>query len=456
MEMVNETYLPGQHNRARWMRIDSARIFKRLFFCERSLIVSQGAWLAGIAAFEAKVTLPRFMWQDAMAANALRDRVFELHYPSRLVEVGEDAPLVEVFDRALHAPSAAAYLLALARVFKPALLAIYQDYLRLADTLSDGPVLRHLHMAIVEKEEQVTTLTRLAEEVLQKHEAQRGAAEAWVAALGTWLNAVGGVSFEEPKLVDNAQSLPGHMPFQLAEVPARDDRFHRCRYYWPDIVDPTYPYGEGVRLQLRSAVSHLNEVWAVETGGVIIYAFANDLPWEFLYDAARWTYDEARHTQMGYERLRDWGFEPVELPLGSYIFDSARGEDPVIRLGMLHYFETKNIGKKTRRAASFADYQDKVSQHDMEFDWADETLHAAYGKRWLAALRAVYPHRIPDTQTLHDRCDALVAEEVARATDRDRAESRQIADAMVGEAKRILSASAIDLSPSKPDPLSKG
>ena len=62
---------------------------------------------------------------------------------------------------------------------------------------------------------------------------------------------------------------------------------------------------------------------------------------------------------------------------------------------MLHYFETKNIGKKTKRAEAFASYDDKLSQHDMDFDWADETIHAAYGHRWLDALRALQPDACP-------------------------------------------------------------
>ena len=65
----------------------------------------------------------------------------------------------------------------------------------------------------------------------------------------------------------------------------------------------TYPYGDGLHLQLRSAVSHLNEVWAVENAGAILEAFADSLGWEYVVDAARWLYDEARHTMMGWTRL---------------------------------------------------------------------------------------------------------------------------------------------------------
>ena len=73
-----------------------------------------------------------------MIAHALRERVFELRYPSRLMEVGEDAPLLAVVDEARHAPNAEAFVLALARLFKPALLAAYRETSRWPTTSPTG------------------------------------------------------------------------------------------------------------------------------------------------------------------------------------------------------------------------------------------------------------------------------------------------------------------------------
>jgi uncharacterized ferritin-like protein (DUF455 family) len=373
-----------------------------------------------------------------MTAQAMRERVFELRFPSRLLEIDHDAPLIAVFDEVRHAPSGEAFVLALARLFKPAMLTAYRDYTHQADELTDGPILRALRTAVQEKAEQIAALTPLADELLKAAPERRHEAETWVAGLSERLGQVGGVSIEaEPQMPAQWADLPGRREFQRAEIPARDPQFHLCRYYWPDVVDPNFAYGEGLRLQLRSAVSHLNEVWAVETGGAILHAFANELEWEFIYDAARWTYDEARHTRMGYERLRAWGFAPPEMPLGSHIFDSARGQEPAVRLGMLHYFETKNIGKKPKRAQAFASYQDKMSQHDMDFDWADETIHASYGKRWLDVLHQAHPDTIPDLESLRDRCDELVQAEITSAVPAEVVETRQIAEAMILKAERI-------------------
>jgi uncharacterized ferritin-like protein (DUF455 family) len=432
-----ETYLPGDHSRARWMRIDTAEILKRFYFCEREAIIGQAGWLAGIAPFEVKTTLPRFLWEDAMTANALRDRVFELHYPSRLVEIGRDSPLIEIFAESINAPSAPAYILSLARVLKPAMLAAYYEYLDKADDLADGPTLRFMQLAAQEKANQIAVLTRFAGQMFISEPSLLSEAENWVSVLNRALISVGGVSLSPPTPSGQRLEIPGRKEFQLAEVPARDTHFHLCRYYWPDIVDPDFSYGEGSLLQLRSAVSHINEVWAVETGGAILHGFADQLPWEFIFDTARWTYDEARHTRMGYERLRMWGYDSNEIPLGNYIYNSAFGQDLIVRLGMLHYFETKNIGKKTKRAKAFAAYNDKLSQHDMDFDWADETLHAHYGRHWHEVLREKYPERIPEVEVIRARCDQLVAEQVARASDEDRSDIRRLAEAMIAKAERV-------------------
>lgn len=441
MATATNHFLPGQQARAHWMRVDTAEILKRFFFCERALVIAQSGWLAGIASYDIKTALPRHAWEDAKTANELRERVFELRYPSRLMEIGTDAPLVEVFSEAINAPSAEAFVLALAQVLKPALLAAYREYVQVADPLADGPTIRFLQHAVDDKAAQIATLTRFAEEMLREAPGEIETAQAWAASLSARLMQVGGVMLEQkPLQPDRPVELAGRRAFALAEAPVRDPSFQLCRYYWPDVVNPDFPYGTGMRLQLRSAVSHFNEVWAVESGGAILHAFADELPWEFIYDAARWTYDEARHTRMGYERLRSWGFEHEDLPLGSYIYDSAAGQEPYVRLGMLHYFETKNIGKKTQRAEAFASYDDRVSQHDMDFDWADETIHAHYGRRWYDALHEKYPERIPDVDAVRDLCDRLVADEVASATDQDKNQIHEIAGALIDKAERTREA----------------
>ena len=89
-------------------------------------------------------------------------------------------------------------------------------------------------------------------------------------------------SFARPGVARAAAGTPFAIPDEAAR-----DRVLPSSFYWPDVLDPVYPYGEGIRLQLRSAVSHLNEVWAVDTAGAILWALAPELGWDWVPEAGR-------------------------------------------------------------------------------------------------------------------------------------------------------------------------
>jgi len=255
------------------------------------------------------------------------------------------------------------------------------------------------------------------------------------------VQALGGITLDKVEAPSREEpvTLPGRTPFSVAQIPAREQEYAQVRFYWPDIIVPDFPYGEGLMLQLRSAISHINEVWAVEACSHFTYSFADLLPWEFLVDATRWTYDEARHCRMGYERLMAWGYQKEEIPLGTYIYDAARDKDPIYRLGMLYFFETKNINKKPKRRDKFLEYEDTLSQHDMDFDWADETIHAHYGNTWLQAVQEARGEPV-DPKVVRQGCHDLVDAIIAAATDAERAEILELANKMVDKARQLIAA----------------
>ena len=432
------TYLTINHERAQLMRYDTAVILKRFFFCERSLFISEAGWIAGTAPLLLKTQYAKLMWEDAQAADAMRNRVFELRYPSRLMSQEGEEPLIQFLDEARNAPNALAFYLSLVELFKPALANAYRAYLNLADSIGDGPSIRFMTQALRDKEQQIEELAAFMDDMLADDPNQESVARAWVDKLRSHLETLGGIGLDkvEAPAIETALHLAGREPFAVAQVPAREHSYPRVRFYWPDICVPDYPYGEGLKLQVRSAVSHINEVWAVEACSAFTYAFSTLLPWEFLVDATRWTYDESRHCRMGYERLMQWGYRKEEIPLGTYIYDAAKDEDPIYRLGMLYFFETKNINKKPKRRDKFMEYDDALSQHDMDFDWADETIHAHYGNLWLQEVQKERGDD-PDPKTVRTRCHELIDQTVTSATDAERAEIATLAEAMLKKATII-------------------
>jgi len=73
----------------------------------------------------------------------------------------------------------------------------------------------------------------------------------------------------------------------------------------------------------------------------------------------------------------------------------------------------------------------------MDFDWADETIHASYGKRWLEALlttRGVEPTPLDQIRT---QCGELVNAMVLRATPEETASLRARAEALIAKAETL-------------------
>jgi hypothetical protein len=431
-------YLRGEQPRARWKRLDTAQILKRFFFCERSLIVGASAWIPHLHDLDVKMAVPYYCWQNAETANDLRERVFELRFPSRMMDhEGADRPLAALLAEIRYAPTATAFLTAWGNVALAALRDAYQEFLDRSDPLADAPTYRFLELSLREKEKQIATLAGWAEHESARDLANRPLSENWITGFSNQLEALGGVGTDTAPPDLRMTPIPGSRQNSVPDLPARDPRYWPCRFYWPDIIDSEFPYGEGLLLQLRSAVSHLNEVWAVEHGGIILSEFSEVLPWEWIHDAARWTYDESRHCRMGQNRLTAWGFDPAEVPLGSYIYESAKGSEPIYRLGMLYFFETKNIGRKPERTAVFKEIGDQASEHDMDFDWADETIHATYGNRWLRTLHELNPEKYPAADKIRNECEALVKSIIASASEAEKSAIIERAGKMIQRANEL-------------------
>lgn len=418
-----------------WQRLDAAEILKRFHCLERGIVLGGAGWIPGLRQLESKAAVARLVWQASLTADALRERVFELRYPSRLLEEGADAPLIRLYEASLHAPSPSAYLQALQQLLIPALREAYIQYLDASDALADGPSQRFLAFSVEEKLAQMSILRDVVEAESALESSAESDTDAWIDALRGLLERLGAVRLDPPPAdVTVPNVVPPGRPFELIEDPGRDRRYATSSIYWPDVIDPSFPYGEGVALQIRSAVSHLNEVWAVDTAGAILQALASRLGWDYIRDAARWLYDESRHMLMGAKRLEAWGFEPTQIPLGGYIYEACIGQDAIYRLGMLGYFETKNIGKKRERAKAFRDIGDLTSERHMEFDWADETIHAEYGRRWLKALLKLRGEPESNYTAVLERCGELVDSRIHRATDEERDRIIALAQTLLAEA----------------------
>jgi uncharacterized ferritin-like protein (DUF455 family) len=194
-------------------------------------------------------------------------------------------------------------------------------------------------------------------------------------------------------------------------------------------------------LQVRAAIHHANEIWATEMAAAVLYDLVDQAPHEFLDDAARWCFDESRHCRMGLARLRVFGFPPELTPFDSFSYDAGARLDAVTRLGIIFYFETTFIHTKPQRAKIFAESGDRLSSHDMDFDWADEQIHTHYGSQWLKYFLAQAADVTTPLQ-VREAAEAAVRQLQAAVTPADEAATQAMYDRVMAWAQQQAAGSA--------------
>jgi hypothetical protein len=70
----------------------------------------------------------------------------------------------------------------------------------------------------------------------------------------------------------------------------------------------------------------------------------------------------------------------------------------------------------------------------MDFDWADETIHAGYGKHWLKELLAIRGQDADAYDQVRELCGQLVRDYVSTATAQEVSDIKRVAGALIAKA----------------------
>ena len=73
----------------------------------------------------------------------------------------------------------------------------------------------------------------------------------------------------------------------------------------------------------------------------------------------------------------------------------------------------------------------------MDFDWADETMHAGYGKHWLKQILALGDRPALTAETVNRQCLQMIERFVATATPDEVRALRRRSDDLLAKASRI-------------------
>jgi hypothetical protein len=403
-------------------RVDSAsKILKRFYVAERTLMRTLGAWFVATSQWDLKRQLSADMWQTAQHADVLRTRVLELRYPRRDVDRKYDAQVLAFMAEVAKAAGTREFIAGVYDVVIPALVQNYEAYVARTDWLDDAPTVYRVQHILIDKQMQTAAMRSLREQVYEGDEP--ASVEQWRDYLRQYLASIGGFDGLS-EVSDPPESHPcaGRPAFDVPRTVARDPRWRPALFHLPhenkydaagrEAWKRIEALDKRVAMQVWSAISHFNEIWAAEVPASVMWDLDGE-PWDFYMDLARWTWDETRHSTMGWRVLEGWGWDVPDLvPWANALYNSTGSTPARQRLSLLHFYEegllrsgTKQIELKILESA-----QDDNSSMDMDYDWADEAIHVNYGYTWLK-------HLLGDDKAGRDELKRLTDEARAKHAD---------------------------------------
>jgi hypothetical protein len=360
---------------------ESARRLARYAAVERQLMRIGAGHIQGSPEWELKHAQARHLWEDAEHADVLIRRLPQLRSTYAAVERAIREPLGTFLEEALRCRSSVEYLTGVYGVVKPALLRAYQRYLSEANPLVDQPTHRLLATILPEEEAHLAWGAEALAELTAAPEREAESA-AWRAHLEAYLAAAGGIDGDAARPDAPLPAPRSAEPFRVAREAARESRFQtRVPKGWdPGTGDP-----------LRDKLLELMWVRAMEVTvhevvGTIMLEW-DDLPWEAQHDLARHLWDEARHALVGQVALEQEGV-PLEGPpmwIGYALHQMALS--PRDRYGHLVFGEMSAMKRPEPSKRASYEWCRDVARHPLmtlyqDWDWADEVLHAHYGRKW--------------------------------------------------------------------------
>jgi uncharacterized ferritin-like protein (DUF455 family) len=151
-----------------------------------------GGWLAKIPEYELKLEIGRHVWQDAQAAEALKQRTAELRIPTD----ADRRPPVEVqrwLDAVDGADTPLQFLVGIYRVVKPRLSATMQYHAAATDPVCDAPTVRVLRFVVAELTAQIAWGEAAIQALCADDAARVTQAVTWQARLEGLLAQAGGL-----------------------------------------------------------------------------------------------------------------------------------------------------------------------------------------------------------------------------------------------------------------------
>ncbi|HSQ29804.1 MAG TPA: hypothetical protein VLN49_08140 [Gemmatimonadaceae bacterium] len=388
---------------------ENVRRLLRFHWVERRLMALLVARIPAEPVWEVKCALALHQWQSAEHVEAIRNRIAEMRSPVPRLDVSPDPALDTFLDELAQSGNTAELLVGAYRITYASLAEAYREHLAKTNPLVDQPTCRVLRIALAEIDGATDWGRRALDALIAADAGAARVADDWSAHLRAYLDAVGGISGDQPTgTTQDIRLARALAPRRPDFTPRRDERFQGSyNFEFPphDVYNtPGVPADERnlALLCKRTLEMDVPEMMA---------SFMTERPnesWEFYHDYSRQLWDEARHAMMGtvaFEaRSVDW---KREIPLNvGFALRLNRHAEPLERQMVLYAIEQSLMPGETGKRFEYETAKaagDALSAHFHDYDWADEVLHAQIGRRMLRRDGITSEQARERAQAVHER-----------------------------------------------------
>jgi hypothetical protein len=334
--------------------------------------------------YELKMAFSYHAYLCAEHTTAMRDRVGEMREPPLGLDRIPHPALEIFFDEILCAPATELLLPGIYEVAVPALAQALEQHIAQSHILADQPTRRACRIALGELGE-LLDYGRAALKALLP--AERTAEQtSFTNHLGELLAIAGGIDGTAPELAQPATRQFSRTPFQFDSKPKRDARFPDP--YNMGINAEAFLYDAGMPADAKVLMMFYKRLREIDVPEMMasILTETEHKPWGYYRDLTRQLWDEARHAMMGEAGFVSLGIDWARLVMVNYTWSLALNTqlEPKERHAVLYFIEQglmpKN-GKRHEWEVSLASRNELASTFQ-DFDWADEVLHARFGRDW--------------------------------------------------------------------------
>ena len=356
---------------------------KRLHYAFKRLQHLLTARITAEPIYELKSAFSLHAHLCAEHVGAIRKRVGEMREPPLGLEVVPDENLEIFFDEILTSSSTEALVAGVYDVALPAIRVGLQSHIADTHLLADAPSVRVCRFALLEVDdmlafgEQATTCL-VTERIRQD-------LEPWLNLLKRALAAAGGIDGAKTPSGEIVERQYSVSEYEYDRIPRRDERF--IDSYNAGVNPEAFLYDESMPARAKTVMMYYKRLREIDVPEMMasILTETLDKPWDYYQELTRQLWDEARHALLGEVGFASLGIDWRQIPINfTWSLNLNSQLEPWQRHAVLFFIEQGLMPKTGKRYEYEVGIEsgESLSRLMQDYDWADEVLHAAIGRRW--------------------------------------------------------------------------